>query len=262
MRRAARRVQSARPGLGAAALFAARAARQGLPAVHRAAARQHAGGRGAAHGPRHGAVAAVVDPAGREARARRLRELSVPRAARRAGRGEPARALPGGRRGPRHRDAGDARRAERGRRALVPAAALREQAVQRVSARSAGLRDDARPADLARLLGGARPQAAQAPGPYRRFQAGNGGEGEGQAENRRHPGARRLRPLGASGARLHRAHPVQARHAAARGRLRDARAGQPAGHGGPASELAAQAAARARALARRAKSRRARAPHG
>ncbi len=43
VRRAARRIQSARPGLGAAAVFAARAAREGLPAVHRPAARQHAG---------------------------------------------------------------------------------------------------------------------------------------------------------------------------------------------------------------------------
>ena len=157
VRRAAGRVQSARPGLGPAAVFAARAARQGLPAVHRAAARQHAGGRGAAHGPRHGAVAPVVDPAGREARARRLRQLSVPRAAGGARRREPPRALPGDRRGPRHRAGRAARRAQRGRRALLPAAAVREGREGRVRA-AGGL--PARRAGLRRARTTCRPGAA------------------------------------------------------------------------------------------------------
>jgi hypothetical protein len=89
-------------GLGFAAVFAARAARDSVPAVHRAASRKHAARRCAAHGPRHGAVAAVVDTAGRETRPRRLCRVPVPRAARDPRRGKPARAMPGDRRGPRH----------------------------------------------------------------------------------------------------------------------------------------------------------------
>ncbi len=264
LRRAARRIQPARPGLGPAALFAARAARQGLPTVRRAPARQHAGGRGVAHGPRHGAVAPVVDPAGREARARRLRPLSAPRAARDPRRREPPRALPGDRRGPRHGDGRHACCAQPGGGAFLPAAALREGFVRRVlpaggvSARGAGVRDDARPADLARLLGRARLEASATPWSYRRFRQGNVHTGSGPGAARPSLEERRARSIGALGACVHRPHAGEARHAAARGRARDARAGESSGHRRTAPELAAQAAARARALGRRAAGRRAR----
>ena len=69
-------------------------------------------------------------------------------------------------------------------------------------------------------------------------------------------------PSHGRGARVHRAHAVEARHGAARGRVRARRAGEPARHGRPAPELAPQAAARARALARRAARRGARRDDG
>ena len=160
VRRAARRVQSARPGLGPAAVFAARAARHGLPAVHRAAARQHARRRRAAHGPRHGADRACGGS--RRARSPSAAAMSTirsascsrcsPRESRRARClviGEDLGTVPA-----------ELRAAlNAGGRALLPAAAVREGRRRRVlpagglSARRAGVRHHARPADLARLLG-------------------------------------------------------------------------------------------------------------
>ena len=77
-----------------------------------------------------------------------------------------------------------------------------------------------------------------------RARASRQGDARARARARRPRHARRARR-----ARLHRAHALQARAGAARGRVRARRAGEPARHGRRASELAAQAAARARALA-------------
>ena len=68
-RRAARRIQPQGPELGPAAAAARAPARRALRALHRDAARQHAPRRRAAHRPRDGADAPVLDPAGRSRRA-------------------------------------------------------------------------------------------------------------------------------------------------------------------------------------------------
>ncbi len=76
-RRAARRFQPARPGLGAAAAASRPPARERLRALRERAARGDEPRGGAAHRPRHGADAPVLDPAARPAGRRRLRALRV-----------------------------------------------------------------------------------------------------------------------------------------------------------------------------------------
>ena len=103
-------------------------------------------------------------------------------------------------------------------------------------------------------------QLRQGARPDRRLSSKELAQREGDKETLR---ARRAQiPTPARGARLHRAHAVQARDGAARGRVRARRAGEPAGHRRRAPELAAQAAARARALARGSARRRAARHHG
>ena len=159
-RGAARRVQPARPGLEPAAVFAARAARKGFrPFIELLRANMPVGG-----ALRMDHIMALSRlwwiPQGEKPErggyvAYPFRELLAILAA------EPARALPRDRRGPGHGPGRAPRRAQPGGRALVPAAAFREGLVGRVqfrrrlSARGAGVRDHARPADLARLLGSA-----------------------------------------------------------------------------------------------------------
>src|SRR5260221_85191 len=109
-------------------------ARRRLPAVHRAAARQHGARRRAAHRSRVRADAAVLGAARRAARRRRLRRLPVRRAARRAQAREPAQSLPGGRRGSRHGAAGLPRGLRGGRRAVLPAALFRARPRRHVHA--------------------------------------------------------------------------------------------------------------------------------
>ena len=237
LRRAARRVQSERTGLGPAALFAARAARLGLPPVHRTLARQHARRRRAAHGPRHGALAPLLDSARRQARSRRIRALPGGRFARGIGGREPQPALPGGGRGFGHGLGRSAREAERRRRALVSPIVLRENAGRRaraaecLSARRARLRQHARPADLARLLGRARSRPARSGRPHGGRKEGAPAPPHGDREARAGARARRSRPQRALGAYLHRAHALQDRAGAARGHARSPRAGESPGHG-------------------------------
>ncbi|QLH38735.1 MAG: 4-alpha-glucanotransferase [Defluviicoccus sp.] len=137
-RLSARSVQHARAGLGNSTAASAGDARQGLQAVHRYAARQYAPCGRAAHRPRDGVDAPVLDPGPRRARGRRLRQVSVRRNAGDPGVGEPAQPLPRCRRGPGH---GSRRvsRADGGfEHPLLPGALLRKgrgsvQAARRVS---------------------------------------------------------------------------------------------------------------------------------
>jgi len=131
--RAARRVQSPGPGLGPAAAARRPAAHERLPAVRRHAARQHAPRRRAAHRPRDGADAAVLDSRGQLAARRRLRAVPARGDARDPHAREPPPPLHGDRRGPGHGGAARARGAGAGRRAVVPRAGLRD-ARQRVPA--------------------------------------------------------------------------------------------------------------------------------
>ena len=85
-RRAARRGQPERPGLGPAAAASGPHARARPRALHRDAARRDAPRRRAAHRPRDGPDAPVLDSARPARRRRRLRALSARRAGRRSSR--------------------------------------------------------------------------------------------------------------------------------------------------------------------------------
>ena len=77
-RRAARRLQFDRPGLGPGSAVAGRTANDRLRAVHRVPAGQHAPRRRAAHRSRHGADAPVLGAGRAGADRRHLRAVSVP----------------------------------------------------------------------------------------------------------------------------------------------------------------------------------------
>ena len=132
-RRAAGRVQPARPGLGAAAHAPRRAGGRRVPAAGRPHRRQPAPRRRPADRPRHGPVPAVVDPRGRAAdrgRVRVLRRAGHARHARRGGRRDRVRRR---RRGPRHGRALAARGAGRPGRPGHPDALVRARLVRRAA---------------------------------------------------------------------------------------------------------------------------------
>ncbi len=274
-RRAAGRLQRAGPELGARAAAARRTRRRGIRAVDRGPAPEHARHRRAAHRPRDGAVAAVLDSRRRRAGAGNLRHVPARGLARHPRPREPAQPLRGDRRGPRHGPGGGPRRDAADGHPVVPPADVREgrgrrvQGAGHVSGGGAGRLHLARPAHARGVLGGTRPRAARrarhlwrrrrarrrgrrpcrgSPRPPRR--AGARGPAPGRHDGEPRGGAgddagARLRAARAAGAL---AGAVRARPA--RGRAAPGRPGQRPGHRrGPLPELAPPALAAARAVA-------------
>ncbi len=147
-RRAARPVLHPGPELVPARAESARRSASRLEKPQRALRSQHAARRHAAHRPRHGPAAPLPHPRRREALGGGLPLLSARRPHRAHRAREPARALHGGRRGPRHRRGGLSRTHDESRHPRHARPVFRAQrggvlAASRISGAVGGLRLDA-----------------------------------------------------------------------------------------------------------------------